>query len=310
MKHQIEAEGPALPARIFRALFEKSRPRGYMRLGTWMARVCPSMQRIKVPYKGTLISLDLRKIDHQTTFFDGADLYEAEEQRLLDHLVPTGGIAIDVGAGLGLYTITLARLVGPEGVVISFEPEADSLLVNTAGLPQVMIRPCAVSDTNGQVTFRRHRSTTLSRIVSKAEATGRDRLIDSVTLDAELMCLGLDRVDFLKIDTEGTEASVLNGARRLLSGNMPPVVLFEWIPGFRDRSEQSALAILNQNVAQGWRLFRVGWNRPISEIEGFQEPGECANIIAFPPGRVTALRRFLECSGFNSSFSETRIRTA
>jgi FkbM family methyltransferase len=303
----MEANGrPTLPARVFRALFEKRRPRGYMRLGTWMARACPSMQRIKVPYKGTWVSLDLRKIDHQTTFFDGAELYEAEEQTLLEQLVPTGGTAIDVGANLGLYTITLARLVGPEGLVISFEPEADSLLMNTAALPQVIVRPFAVSDTSGPVVFRRHRSTALSRVVSKAEATGRDSLISSVTLDSELSRLGLNRVDFLKIDTEGREANVLAGARRLLSGAVPPVVLFEWIPGFRDRWEQSALSVLRENGGQGWRLFRVGWNLPIAEVHGFEEPEEEANIIAFPPSRASALCRFLECSRRDSFSPEAK----
>lgn len=302
----MEADGrPALPERIFRALFEKRRPRGYMRLGTWMSRACPSMQRVRVPYRGTWISLDLRKIDHQTTFLDGADLFEAEEQKLLEQLVPSGGTAIDVGANVGLYTITLARLVGPAGLVISFEPDVESLLKNTAELPQVIVRPCAVSDANGQVIFRRHRSTTLSRIVSKTEATKRDSLIDSVTVDSELSRLGLENADFLKIDTEGREANVLAGARGLLSGALPPVVLFEWIPGFRNRWEQSALAVLRDNVGRGWRLFRVGWNRPIAEIHGFAEPEEEANIIAIPPGRATALRRFLECSGLDSFSAET-----
>lgn len=307
MNQQMDAERrPALPALIFRALFEKRRPRGYMRLGTWMARACPSMQRIKVPYKGTWVFLDLRKVDHQTTFFDGPDLYEAEEQKLLDQVVPTGGTAIDVGANLGLYTISLARIVGPDGLIISFEPDVDSLLMNTAGLPQVIVRPFAVSDTNGRVIFRRHRSSALSRVVSEVEATQRDLVVSSVTLDSELSRLGLDKVDFLKLDTEGTEAKALTGARRLLGGSMPPVVLFEWIPGFRNRWEQSALSVLRDNVGQGWRLFRVGWNRPIAEIHGFEEPDEEANIIAFPPSRASALCRFLECSMLDSVSPEAK----
>jgi len=270
-----------------------------MRLGSWMAHLFPSMQRISVPYNGGWISLDLRKIDHQTTFLDGASLYEAEEQRLLEHLVPVGGTAIDVGANVGLYTITLARLVGPTGRVISYEPEVDSLLRNTAGLPQVLVRPFAVSNSEGPVIFRSHRSSSLSRVVSHVEATSRDSVTGSVTLDAERSRLGLRTVDFLKIDTEGAEPNALAGAQQLLSESSAPVILFEWIPNFRSRWNKSALSVLKENAGEGWRLFRVGWNRPAAEINSFEEPPEEANIFAFPPSRSSALQRFLKYSGLS-----------
>ena len=73
-----------------------------MRFGTWMARMNPSMQRVKVRFDDDgFISLDLRKIDHQPIFLDGSVTFESEERRLLRCLVPRGGTAIDVGFGLG-----------------------------------------------------------------------------------------------------------------------------------------------------------------------------------------------------------------
>jgi len=67
-----------------------------MRLGTWMARACPSMQKLEVPLsEGISISLDLRKIDHQPIFLDGIVTAEEQERDLLTLLVPEGGTAID-----------------------------------------------------------------------------------------------------------------------------------------------------------------------------------------------------------------------
>ena len=294
------ATSVSLPAAAFRALFEKRRLRGYMRLGSWAARLFPSMQRTILQYQGTSISLDLRRIDHQTTFLDGAGVFESDERRLLEEVVPAGGTAIDVGANVGLFTISLAKLVGPTGLVISYEPDSKNLLTNTAAFSQVLVRPVAVSDKEEQVTFRLHRSSSLSRIVPQSARSMKDLSIAAVTLDAEMFRHNLPRIDFLKIDVEGGEANVLAGAPQLLSDQQAPVIMFEWIPGFRERWLKSALAIMKDSVGDGWRLFRVGWNQPVAEIQDFAEPETEANIFAFPPNRSVALQKFLEAAGLLS----------
>ena len=285
---------PGLPARLFRALFRSRRPRGYMRLGTWMARAFTSMQTVRVPLDDELlVSLDLRKIDHQPVFLDGRVVGEEEERRLLKRLVPQAGTAIDVGANFGIHALTLARIVGPNGLVIAYEPAPDSLLLNVSALPQIIVRPFVVSDVEAEVGFRQERSTTLSRMVFEGEHTSCDVRVRSVRLDAEIARLRLPEVDFLKIDVEGLEDRVLRGAQRLLASSSPPVLCMEWIPGFRGRWKQSPLAVLREIVEPGWRLFRVGFGLPTVEILEFEEPTEEANIIAFPPCRSRALSEIL-----------------
>jgi FkbM family methyltransferase len=256
------------------------------------------MQNVRVPLDDTTwISLDLRRIDHQPVFLDGMVTAETEERELLECLVPAGGTAIDVGANMGVYTLMLARLVGPNGRVVAYEPDANELLVNAATWPQVIVRKFAVSNEEAQVLFRRERSTALSRIVSLEELSAKDSPVVSVTLDNEVSRLRLDRVDFLKIDVEGAEERALNGARSLLSSSCPPVIFFEWIPAFRDRWKQSAFVTLNDIVGSNWRLFRIGWGQPVKEIFGFREPDKEANILAFPPCHSSALMTFLKLAG-------------
>ena len=266
-----------------------------MRLGTWMARACPSMQKLEVPLsEGLSISLDLRKIDHQPIFLDGTVTAEEQERSLLSLLVPEGGTAIDVGAHLGIYTVTLARLVGPRGLVVAYEPCPDDLRVNTSTQPQVIVRPFAVCDVDRPVLFRKERSAALSRIVTANAPSPPDFSVAGVTLDAEIARLRLSNIDFLKLDVEGGEGQALSGAAKLLSGSSPPVILFEWVPGFHERWTRSALAALRDIAGNGWRLFRVGWGQSTREIIGFDEPLEAANIFGFPPCRTDALTRFLE----------------
>jgi FkbM family methyltransferase len=288
------AETSPLPGRIFRALFHKTRPRGYMRIGQWMARVFPSMQDERVPFDEELfVSLDLRKIDHQPIFLDGQVKGDQEERTLLARIIPLGGTVIDVGANLGIYTLTLARLVGPQGLVISYEPEADALLKNTRALSQVVVRPFIVADRETQLRFKRERSTALSRIANDREESASDISLSSVTLDADCARLGLSDVAFIKIDVEGAEERVLNGARNLLTSSSPPILFFEWIPGFRARWQEGAFALLKRIVGGDWRFFRVGFDQPAKEIIGLNEPAEDANVIGFPPTRELELIRFL-----------------
>lgn len=289
-----ETKPTPLSARLFRALFRKSRPRGYMRVGTWMARACSSMQNVEVPLgNGSSLFLDLRKIDHQPIFLDGRITFEAEERNSLSYFVRSGGIAVDVGANLGIYTVTLASLVGPRGLVLAYEPRPEDVRANTSKLPQVIVRPFAVSDEEGELPFREERSTALSRTVSTNEAVMSNLRVASVTLDAEVSRLRINSVDFLKIDIEGAEDRALLGASRLLSGSSPPIVMFEWIPAFQARWTYGAFGVLRNIIGDDWRMFRVGWGRPTTEIIEFKEPLENANILAFPPGRGEALSLFL-----------------
>ncbi|PYP89341.1 MAG: hypothetical protein DMF61_03790 [Blastocatellia bacterium AA13] len=290
----IDAFETPLAARLFKSLLRSARPRGYMRLLSWMARLAPSMRSVKVRLDSdSFLVLDLRKIDHQPIFLDGAVTFEAQERALLHALIPRGGTAIDVGANQGVYALTLARIAGEDGLVIAYEPEPQSLIANAAPWSQIVVRPFAVGNSEGRVIFRKERSTALSHIVPGAERKARDVERHCVTLDAELHRLRIKQVDFIKIDVEGGEDRVLMGAAALLGSTDPPVVMFEIVPAFRSRWVMGAIEALSRVTRRPWRLFRVGWGKPTGELLDGKEPDGPCNIIAFPPSREAALIRFL-----------------
>ena len=136
----------------------------------------------------------------------------------------------DVGAHFGLFTLAAARFGGPQATVIAFEPSdvaADILAANVrlAGAhARVRIRREAVGADDG---LARLLTTGAGgeHMVVPADTARTDALrIPQRTLDSLLM-EGAAAPTHLKIDVEGSEDSVLRGARRLLAEHQPIVFL-------------------------------------------------------------------------------------
>ena len=159
----------------------------------------------------------------------GADLFAggfepAEVAFVGSHLKP-GDVILDVGANAGLYTILAARIVGPHGHVFAFEPDdrAVALLrrnIALNGLTNVTVIEAAVSNETGQRNFAAASDIAMSSLA----ATHRDdqqiqswRTVDTLRLDDALGKYGIERPTFLKIDVEGAEQLVVEGATGLLA---------------------------------------------------------------------------------------------
>jgi FkbM family methyltransferase len=155
-----------------------------------------------------------------------AGTVEQELQARLVDLVAPGSVAWDVGAHVGFFALTFARLVGPSGEVVAFEAdEANVAALRAAvvrnGFDNVEVRPVAVWSTPGKVVFER-RADTGGALNGAVVQGGRGVTVGATTLDAELA--GRRTPDLVKIDVEGAEAEVLIGSTRLLSEIRPIIV--------------------------------------------------------------------------------------
>jgi len=143
--------------------------------------------------------------------------------------IPAGGVVVDAGAMIGDHTVTYARLVGSEGCVHAFEPQPEAfacLLHNMKHLPQVMCWGCALSDKaeNHQIVL----SDNVGASHLVPEKSGDSH---SITLDS----LGLQRLDYMKIDVEGYECRVLRGALETIK-RCRPAILCEVNSGSLERA--------------------------------------------------------------------------
>lgn len=142
--------------------------------------------------------------------------------------VPQGGVAIDVGANLGEWSVPLAKAVGSEGQVLCCEPnpmiaDALSATLRINNLTHARVIAAALSSCDGEGHLQVDTGNTgLSRMsASTAGIAITLRRLDSIVADHTL-----ERLDFLKIDVEGHERQVIEGAAATLS-RFEPALVFE-----------------------------------------------------------------------------------
>jgi FkbM family methyltransferase len=151
---------------------------------------------------------------------------EPELQARLSQLVRPGFVVWDVGAHVGFFALTCARIVGPTGCVVAFEADEDNVdalraAVNRNAFQNVEVCPVAVWSAPGMVEFERRKDAE-GAINGAVVASGRGVLVPATSLDSELE--RRPAPDVVKIDVEGGEEQVLIGARRLLTEHRPIVV--------------------------------------------------------------------------------------
>ena len=158
------------------------------------------------------------------TIYDGVHEWE-ELQFCLRYLRP-GDHFVDVGANVGVFsTLIGTRLPGVRITAIEpFPPVREDLEANLAlNDLKIAVVGSAVSDEAGEATFEVLDRDVLNRLAPDDAADRRGISVPVTTLDA---LVGDDPPALVKIDVEGSELRVMQGARGLLSGTAP-VLLFE-----------------------------------------------------------------------------------
>lgn len=150
------------------------------------------------------------------------------ELALLKELMPHGGTAIDVGANQGFFAYALTSVADR---VVAFEPNPDYALFSRIMLRgKAEVYRLAISNKSGKATFHvpvskegvvLHLAGSLDETHTRLFAKVRHYEVDVRALDE----FGFTRVGFIKIDVEGTERDVLDGARKIIMRDRPALVL-------------------------------------------------------------------------------------
>jgi FkbM family methyltransferase len=160
--------------------------------------------------------------------------YQRDVLEVMREHVKAGMTAYDVGAHMGYFALVLAKLVGPEGRVLAFEPDPrnlDALRTNlvTNRITNTAVTPAAVADESAEVTFATFPFSSVSHIAdSRTPANARRITVTAITLDSFVYEQGNPAPSFIKIDVEGAEARVLTGATRVLRDAAPVVIAEVW----------------------------------------------------------------------------------
>lgn len=228
-------------------------------VGEWIwTQARPENPFTYVPYDNLILTVEanLKSITTAVLLAQG-DWFEAEME-LWRTQIRHDMTVIDVGANVGVYTFSAAQRVGETGKVIAIEPfkACVNCLQETSRinqLPWVKIYEAAASDHCGSAKLSLHNASELNEVISDnspSSDSANTVTIQCLTLDSLIETENLTRVDWLKIDAEGHEIKVLQGAERLLT-EFKPNIIYENIAG----AHGSNGAIMEYIQAKGYQVY-------------------------------------------------------
>jgi FkbM family methyltransferase len=268
----------------------------YFAMAARARRIFPNMPiALRLPF-GAWWLAEKSALDHELMHGN----FEDAEKRFVRKLLRPGMTVLDVGAHHGLYTLLAAKQVGWRGKVIAFEPSPRErrrllrhLRVNACW--NVAVEPCGLGAKPGEtdlfVVEGWQDWCNSLRPPAVNEPTQRIR-VDVERLDDVLWRLKVGVVDFIKLDVEGAELSVLEGAGELLQGPLRPVILTE-VQDIRTRPwGYRAREIVDFLVDRNYCWFSL-------KADGRLQPAATdldlydANLAALPAERAEGISKML-----------------
>jgi FkbM family methyltransferase len=255
------------------------------------AGVGAASDNVRVMRDGIAWQLDLKEgIDF--AIFLG--LYERSTKMAIRRWVHPGSVVLDIGANIGAITLALARQVGSGGKVFAFEPTSfaySKLLRNLALNPSLAATVQAEQLMLATSDDRR----TESQIYSSWPLVHADRLhanhlgrlqttegARAISLDTYLGKAEVSRVDFIKLDVDGYECEVLEGAGHCLETFRPPIVmeLAPYVLRERGASLEQLATLLGRSGYRFTTLDGEAVPPDIAKLESKIPVGSSINVIA------------------------------
>lgn len=197
---------------------------------------------------------------HPEQFVDGwllfgPQFYEPNELKFIESTLQPGDVFVDVGAHIGLFSLAASRVVGPSGIVVAIEADAETTEtlrynIKRNGIRNIRVVNCGVSDAH-------ERRPLAAR--SAANRAGNSFLFSTTRTTVECRPLleilrdeRLSKVTGMKIDNEGFEYKVLAPFLNLAEPRLlPEFILTEFYQDWVGLAGGDTLAPLESS---GYRL--------------------------------------------------------
>lgn len=210
-------------------------------------------------------------------------------------LIRRGDTVLDVGANIGRFAGFAACLVGRSGKVYCFEPVTTAsrvlkAMVALRRLRQVVVVETALSHQTGTADIAipmRDGWMPMLPVAHMGDSTGQDALRDTIRtqrLDEFCSAERLDRIDFIKCDTEGHEYFVLAGGMEALA-RCRPSIFCEINKHFLARHGSDPSAIFGLLASLGYRSYLPSGQGKLLAVDGYRE---ASDYVFIHPSRLNA----------------------
>jgi FkbM family methyltransferase len=172
-------------------------------------------------------------------------------------------VVFDIGANVGEYTLSVLGCFGSDALIHAFEPSTqafDALKAAVAGMGTVKLHNIGFGDEEGTLDlFYDHPgSSTASVYQQRPDHACPTRFHETVqikTVDDFCREENIERIGFLKIDVEGHEMKVLQGARKLLESDRIDFIQFEF--GYRNVDSRTYFRDFFCLLDEKYKLYRI-----------------------------------------------------
>jgi len=186
--------------------------------------------------------------------------YEELEAKIMEEKIKVGNIVVDVGANIGLHTLNMARIVGNTGQVFAFEPDPSNFEilkknVKINNYKNIILEQKAVGDKHGRTTLYQSDHPGKHRIFPQTEQAKSQVQVELTNLDNYFDSDMIDKINFIKIDVEGLEFSVLKGMKNILKNSKKIKILFEFMPENTMEVGFTPIELLNYLTSNNFKLY-------------------------------------------------------
>lgn len=215
-----------------------------------------------------------------------------EDRAILRSLIKPGMRIADIGANQGLYSLEMARLAGPAGEVLAFEPQPQLYTALKANLEanraaNVRTFPIALGAEPGRAMLQESAFNNGDNRIGEWGGGGRSFEVEICRLDDVLAENPV--LDFIKMDVQGYEYQALQGMKHVFESSPNLIIYFEYWPKVLAEKAGSAVAVLQLLRDAGFKLHSFEGAKPVLSPEDPREANAVIQSKLPPSGYLNLL---------------------
>jgi FkbM family methyltransferase len=266
----------------------KLSPYGHWKLVSIAANKDSSLWDFPISLKsipGVTLRADLREQVYTQFLRHGCIPHQKPTDELLKKLIRRGDLIFDIGANIGYLSLLFNSLLRNSGTIVAIEPSTRcfyQLQRNTAFAEKIQTLNVAISNKTEKLRFAETKCLERSSLETVNTYA---KTIDVEAIQLDDLCLEYGMPDFVKIDVEGHEFAVFQGAKKMLSSKLRPLIYFEALNSTALKKCIQIIETLSENSFKIYRSSKqvklLPWQHPSGLNDYLAEPNEISYQI--PP---------------------------